>query len=861
MTWLSPGIRKNSGDSGEIAFVPRSLLGKSLTAQSVFDFKFLLPFSPESPEFFLIPGDNQVIVLWKPSASEVEGDAYFEISSTATRVPDGGGTPVTNPLYDPNYRQFDVEGYRVYRGRVDSPTSLRLIAQFDYNGTIFRDFGGQITNAGGVEVQDCAPEIGVTSGCPITFSPIAPGVTRTQSVAYDLSGAVVQVVFGDRSQLISGSVIVTKADSAVTGLGSGFPALSNTGVPFVYVDTDVRNSLQYFYAVTAFDVNSIQSGPSSLESPRVTKRITPGTVAGNYDNSGTVSLLIEGRGKNMSAAIPNDPTIDASGRFSGPQRPANGGVLDFVGAFVKEIVTSSGSIRAKLDSLQAGQFDLSTCCAAGATGLQSRYFITVTTGGGPVQLIIPIQTQLGVPVEANRLFNAITADGALAQRYGGDGTYKLQGQFTFRWPRGPDNAAWGLGTGLTGPGYSTADLPTGVTSVRYNGERWFDGPSGAKNEVEPNPTKGACGTAAIGNQCSSNPVLNRPNFSNAGKLTGVTSIYVPRASVMFNREWRNVISVGHTMSRAADFNVHWGAAGRIDSIIDATHNVPVPFRASDIAGGWGILNQSATTAPGAFDNRPGVLSPTDWTCVEPFKTKTTQPNTPGFWSCSAPAFQVSQTAILGPITYHAGSAQSATGAQSLRNPAYMRPQGGFSLIVAGSITFFEMAALPAAGTIWTLRNYTGVIYGGNGGDQDGGVGNTGPYSFVPSVRPFTAIGAEVVASFSVTNAVTASNDSTLARIHTVPDPYYVTSAFETTTTSKIIKFVNLPERANIRIYTSSGVLVRVLKQDSGSFGGELTWDVRNRNNQFVASGVYFYHVEAENGASTVGRMTVINYAQ
>ena len=28
---------------------------------------------------------------------------------------------MANPQYDPNYRQFDVEGYRVYRGRVDSP--------------------------------------------------------------------------------------------------------------------------------------------------------------------------------------------------------------------------------------------------------------------------------------------------------------------------------------------------------------------------------------------------------------------------------------------------------------------------------------------------------------------------------------------------------------------------------------------------------------------------------------------------------------------------------------------------------------------------------------------------------------------
>jgi flagellar hook assembly protein FlgD len=73
--------------------------------------------------------------------------------------------------------------------------------------------------------------------------------------------------------------------------------------------------------------------------------------------------------------------------------------------------------------------------------------------------------------------------------------------------------------------------------------------------------------------------------------------------------------------------------------------------------------------------------------------------------------------------------------------------------------------------------------------------------------------------------------------------------------------VNLPASATIRIYTTSGVLVRALVHETTTNGGEATWDVRNRNNQFVASGVYFYHVTAENGETTVGRMTITNYAQ
>ena len=45
-----------------------SLLGKATVAQTVFNNKFLLPFSPERPPFFLVPGDNSVTILWSQVA-------------------------------------------------------------------------------------------------------------------------------------------------------------------------------------------------------------------------------------------------------------------------------------------------------------------------------------------------------------------------------------------------------------------------------------------------------------------------------------------------------------------------------------------------------------------------------------------------------------------------------------------------------------------------------------------------------------------------------------------------------------------------------------------------------------------------
>ncbi|MGH7645188.1 MAG: T9SS type A sorting domain-containing protein, partial [Gemmatimonadales bacterium] len=100
----------------------------------------------------------------------------------------------------------------------------------------------------------------------------------------------------------------------------------------------------------------------------------------------------------------------------------------------------------------------------------------------------------------------------------------------------------------------------------------------------------------------------------------------------------------------------------------------------------------------------------------------------------------------------------------------------------------------------------------------------------------------------------------LDRVHTLPDPYYITNSLEQTLNSKILKFVNMPSRAIVRIYSVSGVLVQVLTLDDNAGGGELTWNLRNRNNQFVASGVYFYHVETPDGKTKVGRFTIVNFA-
>jgi hypothetical protein len=100
----------------------------------------------------------------------------------------------------------------------------------------------------------------------------------------------------------------------------------------------------------------------------------------------------------------------------------------------------------------------------------------------------------------------------------------------------------------------------------------------------------------------------------------------------------------------------------------------------------------------------------------------------------------------------------------------------------------------------------------------------------------------------------------LTQIHTVPDPYLATSALDLAPTEKRLQFVNLPPQASIRIYTLTGILVDQVEHDDPTGGGRAVWDLRNRNEQFVASGVYFFHVITPAGEEHVGKFTVVNFA-
>lgn len=92
------------------------------------------------------------------------------------------------------------------------------------------------------------------------------------------------------------------------------------------------------------------------------------------------------------------------------------------------------------------------------------------------------------------------------------------------------------------------------------------------------------------------------------------------------------------------------------------------------------------------------------------------------------------------------------------------------------------------------------------------------------------------------NAETAS--SALDLINVVPNPYYAYSGYEKNQLDNRVKITNLPEECSIKIYTTSGVLVRSYEKADPSTS--LEWDLKNKAGITISSGIYIIHVNVPN---------------
>jgi hypothetical protein len=513
----------------------------------------------------------------------------------------------------------------------------------------------------------------------------------------------------------------------------------------------------------------------------------------------------------------------------------------------------------RLDSIQIGTWSTTNCCAVGSAGFPTTYYLTLKNPVDSFKVTAPIAPAYNFPgpalVADTSIFQAVAVKPEVAEGFEGTPPFTISAFGAVQVPSPGVNGGWGLGC-RAGDFTDLLGSAVALTQCPYNGSRWFEGPSPARNETAADPNGGNCIPNAGGSTATlaATGTCNLTAFNNAGALPGVDVIQQSMEYVTFNGEFRNQPWLFGTVHRGADYNVYWGAAGVVDSVIDVTHNVVVPFSAA-MGSSWGILNGTNPGVAGGFDGQPTVLTLADIGCVEPIRSQFS-PGHDQRIPCTGGTAALEGTAALSNIALFKDTpANSQTAAVS---------GTGFVFYIVGDLFIMQMTALPAQGVVWSMRTYSGAITGGKGP----GSGDTGqPYRFTPAASPFTAVGATVKVEFGVVNQVNAATKSDLSRVHTVPDPYYVKSAYEASTEQKVLKFVGLPQRAIIRIYSVSGVLVRMLEHDGGRYsstsrsqGSEFDWDLRNRNNQVVASGVYFYHVEAGD-ARRVGRFTVVNFAQ
>ncbi len=85
-------------------------------------------------------------------------------------------------------------------------------------------------------------------------------------------------------------------------------------------------------------------------------------------------------------------------------------------------------------------------------------------------------------------------------------------------------------------------------------------------------------------------------------------------------------------------------------------------------------------------------------------------------------------------------------------------------------------------------------------------------------------------------------------VNVFPNPFREVSGFPTTGDENLIIWTNLPSVCDIKIYTSSGELVRTLHHNNPDSGEEV-WDQLTDSRQRTAPGIYFWTVKSDVGSA------------
>ncbi len=132
-------------------------------AQVIFDAGFLAPGPPPKPELTLIPGNQQVTIVWS-DVSQVP-DPFFAIA----------GDP-TSPAFDSLFREFDFEGFVLVRSTSGNPADVDTLATFDLANdvTVIND-----TTLQPFTIVDTLTGDTISVELPVSINPIVSDLPNT----------------------------------------------------------------------------------------------------------------------------------------------------------------------------------------------------------------------------------------------------------------------------------------------------------------------------------------------------------------------------------------------------------------------------------------------------------------------------------------------------------------------------------------------------------------------------------------------------------------------------------------------------------------------------------------------------------
>jgi hypothetical protein len=132
-------------------------------------------------------------------------------------------------------------------------------------------------------------------------------------------------------------------------------------------------------------------------------------------------------------------------------------------------------------------------------------------------------------------------------------------------------------------------------------------------------------------------------------------------------------------------------------------------------------------------------------------------------------------------------------------------------------------------------------------------------------KPFELIDKYEIETQQTTVADVNTKIDFMANIAVVPNPYVVSSSYETPPPSvfsvgrgeRRVLFMNIPPKCTIRIYTINGELLRTIEHNGPLENGMEPWDLLTDEGLDISYGVYVYHVDAGQYGKKIGKFAII----